>query len=149
MLERGRFKRGECGYGSIPFSEHNNHDVYRFWNNKIKQDELAGKIPSQWEGWLRTWGQFARVCVAYKIIRVEDLVKEGRLYRLLENRDLIEIFIRYYSIRGSEGTVACKAIQLNRLGASAVTYFEAREPRIIASNIKENMEVSLYFGTVS
>jgi len=67
MTISGRFKPGEVGYASIPFNENNNNDIHLFWDKYIRVEELNGNKVSQWEAWLRTWGQFARLCVVRNV----------------------------------------------------------------------------------
>ena len=86
MLERSKFKAGEVGYASVPLNELNNRDIHRFWKNEVEQEILQGRIPSQWDGWLRTWGQFARMAIVCGITKADDLVKEGEMFNLFSRR---------------------------------------------------------------
>lgn len=142
MLIRTPFLKGEDGYGSVPLTKENNRDVYRFWKNNIETDELLQRPPSSYGGWLRTWGQFARLCIAAKFVLPGDLVKDGSLFACFEEREFLECFLHYYRIRGRPGTVSSKAIQLNKMCTASYGYFMSVGRHQSAGRIKDNSAVS-------
>lgn len=140
MLEREPF--AERGYASLPLTHENNHDVKRFYQIKIETSALQGRIPTQYESWLRTWGQYARCCIAGRVVSKTNLVKEGYLFQCFTNRDFLKMFLGYYGVRGQPGTVGRQAQMLNKLCNIAHSYFLSIGKIEEAGLIQENAEVS-------
>lgn len=145
LLEISPFGESEQGYKAIPLNEKNNHDVYRFWKNNIETEELCGRKKPSYPGWLRVWGQYARVCIAFKHVSAKDLVRVGYFYGCFEERKYLECFLHYYRLRGQPGTVSSKAIQLNKMAMSAYAYFMSTGENRAAGRVKENIQVSYYY----
>lgn len=139
------FGEADKGYKSVPLNERNNHDVYRFWKNNIETEELCGRTKPSYAGWLRVWGQYARVCVAFKKVDAKDLVKEGYFFQCFEERDYLECFLHYYRLKGQPGTVGSKAIQLNKMATAAYSYFMSIGECIAAGRVKDNIQVSTHY----
>lgn len=144
MLMKMPFKPGETGYGSVPLTKENNRDVHRFWKNNVETEEMCGRSSPSWPGWLRVWGQFARVCIASKYVAANDLVREGYFFGCFQKREFLECFLHYYRMRGRPGTVSSKALQLNKMAGAAYTYFMSTGEHETAGRVKENIAVSFF-----
>jgi len=142
MLESTPFKQGDPGYASIPLSHHNNSDVKRFWEINIETSAIQGRNREIYEGWVRMWGQYARLCVAGNVVKTSDLFREGALYKCFTNRDFLKMFLCYYGVRGRPGTVGRQAQQLNKFCNAAHSYFTTKRNTTDAGLITENSEVS-------
>lgn len=148
MREITKFGNGKDGYDSVALTRHNNRDVLKFWKDMVELDESQGRVPSQYTAWLRTWGQYARLCIASGFVDERELVQEGNLFVCLTNRKLLGIFVDYYRLRGRPGTVASKAIQLNKLSDSAANYYLGKGRHQEVGLIKENIKVSQFFPRI-
>lgn len=132
---------GGYGYAAFPLTHHNNHDVNRFYQYKIDSSPLQEIVPTQYEAWLRTWGQFTRWCIAGGLISKTDGVREGALFECLTDRDFVEKFIEYYDTRGSRHTACRQAHKLKEICNIAHRYFLSKKKVEEAGLIQENSEV--------
>lgn len=96
MLQTGKFDQNVGGYTSLRFSRHNFHDIQRFWELNIKQQEQHFRIHKHWEGWCQTWG----VCAARGNFESIRHFQKRKLFGLMVHEQELKIFTDYYKVLG-------------------------------------------------
>ena len=94
------------------------------------------------------------MAVAFKATTTDkkDLWKEGEIFKLLANRELLDTFVSYYKLRGLDGTVCGKTNHLIKLADEAIPYFLHKDQAVhdaIRSNISWLRRVSMTHKTLA
>jgi hypothetical protein len=127
---------GEQGYAGIHLDEENNSDMARIWNAQFQPGAGRG-VRSSYVHLKGTLGQFCRLCVCIRVVKIRDLWTHGALFKLLLNKPVIRVFLSYFRIRGQPTTVSNKTANLKLAAKHACFHFSEEQDTVRAAKAKQ------------
>jgi hypothetical protein len=129
MQESLPAERGKSTYKGIPVHESNCMDLGFIYNIKYSQINLAateGHTNGTWAQIRSTAGQYARLVVSRKLVKLGSVCDEGSLFQALTDSGLVKLFLLHFKINSSSSTAATKGNHIATLAACGETYFAVK-----------------------
>eukprot|EP00171_Calliarthron_tuberculosum_P007136 IDg7136t1 len=79
--------------------------------------------------------QYARFSVTAGVVDVQEICKNGNLFRLVCHKELVRVFLEYFIVRASCGTVMCKALHIRKYADFAENYYLGKSDELKARTI--------------
>lgn len=101
---------------------------------------VSGGSEKTWSGKLTAWGQLSRMAIAHrrKGVTLGNIWKPGRLFILLTDLELLNIFHLYYSCRACDGTVEEKMRQIESFSNAAHDFFKSGNDEVSDNILRDN-----------
>lgn len=135
-----RFAKASMGYKAVSIHEKNNKDLELIYELSVKPKEDTGKEVKWFSQFKLAVGQFVRMCVSTQAINrqsLDTLCERGALFKLTAFKNVGQVFVDYFKIRGTVTTVMNKSRLIKKLCDFALDYGERRYDSETIASIRE------------
>lgn len=136
---------GKQSYKRLQIDHNNNSDLEEMYKARYEAALQIKPDSVMYENLCRVVGQFARMTISLleepqKQAVLENLHRQGKLYELAVDTEMIEIYLNYYEARSkSVSTMSNKSQYLLVFARHAMNYFKSRESSAQAYKCEMNV----------
>jgi hypothetical protein len=117
---------GEIAYANVSLSEENSSDILNIYNTIYRPKAMRGQPINGFVNLRSVVGQYARLCIALRLAKAEELYLPGALFSLIILEQPVQLFVYYFQARARATTINAKLHHLKVLAEFANNYFSAQ-----------------------
>jgi hypothetical protein len=117
---------GEIAYLSVSLNEENCSDLLQIYNTIYRPKAMRGQPINGFMNLRSVVGQYARLCIALRLVNADDLYQPGALFTLIILEEPVQLFVYYFQARARATTVNAKLHHLKVLAEFSETFFSAQ-----------------------
>jgi len=137
---------GTSSYQSLPINEKNNTDLRQMYNIEYRPKHQSIGSHSTFQQLSIVAGQLLRISVVRGKSDVSQLWRSGQLFRVICDRNTVELLIEHFKSRTVCTTVTTKSIHLKKIAQHAKMYYMGKDSTMCAQSEAVHMFVNANYN---